>query len=48
MQICKPGALEILAEEDAAFVCEDHGSDRRAIHDRLYRYVVEFLQPEAD
>jgi predicted dienelactone hydrolase len=48
MQICQPGAAKILAEEDAAFVCEDHGSDRRAIHDQLYRYVVEFLQPEAD
>ena len=48
MQLCKPGALEILAEEDAEFVCMDHGSDRGAIHDRLYRYVVDFLQPEAD
>ncbi|OIQ49395.1 Alpha/beta hydrolase family protein [Pseudodesulfovibrio hydrargyri] len=48
MQICKPGALEILAEEDATFVCMDYDGDRRAIHDRLYRYVVEFLQPEAD
>jgi len=46
MQICKPGALEILAEEDAEFVCMDHGSDRRAIHDRLYRYIVDFLQPK--
>lgn len=48
MQICKPGARGILAEEDAAFVCEDHSADRRAIHDRLYRYVVDFLQPAAD
>lgn len=47
MQICKPGALKILAEEDAAFVCMDHGSDRRAIHDRLYRLIVDFLQPKA-
>jgi predicted dienelactone hydrolase len=48
MQICKPGAAAILAEEDAAFVCDDHGADRRAIHDRLYRYVVDFLQPTGD
>ena len=48
MQICKPGALKILAEEDAEFVCMDYGSDRRAIHDRLYQYIVDFLQPKAD
>jgi predicted dienelactone hydrolase len=48
MQICKPGALKILAEEDAEFVCMDHGSDRRAIHDRLYQFVEEFLRQNAD
>ncbi|MGE4424050.1 MAG: alpha/beta hydrolase family protein [Pseudodesulfovibrio sp.] len=47
MQICKPGALKILAEEDAEFVCMDYGSDRRAIHDRLYQYIQEFLRQNA-
>ncbi|WP_207264870.1 alpha/beta fold hydrolase [Desulfovibrio sp. Huiquan2017] len=48
MQICKPGALKILAEEDAQFVCMDYGSDRRDIHERLYRYIADFMQPKAD
>ena len=47
MQICKPGATDLLAEENASFVCEDHGGDRRAIHERVFRYIVEFLQPDA-
>jgi predicted dienelactone hydrolase len=45
MQLCKPGATDFLAEEGAAFVCEDHGGDRRAIHERAFRYIVDFLQP---
>ncbi|WP_319583219.1 alpha/beta fold hydrolase [uncultured Pseudodesulfovibrio sp.] len=48
MQLCKPGALKILAEEDAEFVCMDFGADRRAIHDKLYQYIVEFLQAQTD
>lgn len=45
MQLCKPGALEILAEEDAEFVCMDHGGNRRDIHEELYRYIADFLPP---
>jgi predicted dienelactone hydrolase len=44
MQICLPGATKKLAEEDAAFVCEDgDGVDRTRIHDEVFGIVSEFL-----
>jgi predicted dienelactone hydrolase len=44
MQICLPGAAKLLAEEDAAFVCEDgDGADRTRIHDEVFGIVSEFL-----
>ncbi len=42
MQVCKPQAIEVLAEEDAAFVCQETGNvDRISIHKRL----LEVLSP---
>ncbi|EKZ9012839.1 hypothetical protein RFA56_004944 [Vibrio alginolyticus] len=42
MQICKPQAIEVLAEEGAAFVCQETGNvDRISIHKRL----LEVLSP---
>ncbi|EKY4195912.1 alpha/beta hydrolase family protein [Vibrio harveyi] len=42
MQVCKPQAIEVLAEEDAAFVCQETGNvDRNSIHQRL----LEILSP---
>jgi len=44
MQLCLPGAVKMLAEEDAAFVCEDgDGADRTRIHDEVFGIVSEFL-----
>ncbi|MDF9401535.1 alpha/beta fold hydrolase [Vibrio sp. 1180_3] len=42
MQVCKPQAIEILAEEGAAFVCQETGNvDRSSIHQGL----LEVLNP---
>ncbi|MDW6094372.1 hypothetical protein SBX64_17670 [Vibrio rhizosphaerae] len=40
MQNCKPQAIEILAEEGAAFVCQEAGRvDRMSIHQALLDIV---------
>jgi predicted dienelactone hydrolase len=44
MQICKPGAIKILVEENAAFACEDGSrKDRNEIHREVIRQVKLFL-----
>ncbi|WP_416397364.1 alpha/beta hydrolase family protein [Allohahella sp. A8] len=42
MQICKPDAIAILAEEKAEFVCQDAVNvDRKSIHQQLFEVVVQ-------
>lgn len=44
VQICKPAAMEILAEEGAEFVCQDGGNKtRQTIHEELYEMISHFL-----
>ncbi|MBU2713240.1 alpha/beta hydrolase family protein [Zooshikella harenae] len=45
MQQCRPKALEILAEEGAAFVCMDgKKKSRKEIHNELYLIISNFIQ----
>lgn len=45
MQLCKPNASVILAEEKAEFVCIDGAvKDRKAIHDELFRLITDFAK----
>jgi predicted dienelactone hydrolase len=45
MQVCKKGALKILAEEEAEFVCKDGmQKSREAIHKELYKSILNFIQ----
>ena len=42
--ICANGALEVLREENAEFLCHDPAAlTRRSIHDRALRYITSFL-----
>ncbi|MCG8369665.1 MAG: prolyl oligopeptidase family serine peptidase [Proteobacteria bacterium] len=46
---CTSGALEILREENAEFLCHDPAaSTRQAIHDRAVRYIAGFLDASFD
>ncbi len=46
---CTSGALEVLREESAEFLCHDPaGSNRQAIHDRAIRYITAFLDASFD
>ncbi len=45
MQICKPGGIDVLAEEGAEFVCIDgNRKSRQEIHDELYENITQFLK----
>jgi len=47
MQICKPGGIDILAEDGEEFVCLDgNGASRKTIHEQLYRLVTDFLHAQ--
>ncbi len=44
LQLCKPDASIILAEEGAEFVCEDSDNrDRTGIHNEIFEVISEFL-----
>jgi len=44
LQLCKPNAIAILAEEDAAFVCEDSPLKTRAsVHEETIQQIQKFL-----
>lgn len=44
LQICKPGSLEILAEEKAEFACLEKGKKTRAqIHAETLRLIIDFI-----
>ena len=47
--ICTSGALQILREENAEFLCHDPAeSTRSAIHSRAIRYITDFLEASFD
>lgn len=47
MQICRPKAIEILAEEGAEFVCKDGGTkSRQEIHKELYQMISKYIQSQ--
>ena len=49
MQLCKPGGLEILAEDGEEFVCMDGGeTSRMDVHDQLFKLIGSFLPPPLD
>lgn len=49
LQECKPGALEILAEENAEFACLEKGEKtREEIHKEVLKEIRTFLQQEED
>ena len=47
--LCTSGALEILREENAEFLCHDPAeSTRQAVHDRVVRLIADFLDAGFD
>lgn len=47
MQLCKPGAIELMEASDPGegVVCQEHGSlDRLTLHQRIANMVISFLQ----
>ena len=47
MQICRPKAKEILAEENAEFVCIDGGKrSRQELHDEIYQMIKNFIRKQ--
>ncbi|MFV1984088.1 MAG: alpha/beta hydrolase family protein [Thiohalomonadales bacterium] len=47
MQICRPKAIKILAEENEEFVCIDGGKkSRQELHDEIYNMIERFIRSQ--